>query len=241
MGKEDAKKKSSGQFPHSGHRQRVIKKYIEHGLDSFAEHEVLELLLFFSIPRIDTNEIAHSIINEYGSLKNVLEASPDELKAMSGVGDNSAALISLFRAVHEYINTSVTDKRIKFRDTSDLGAFCVNYFSKHVEESFIMLAMDSELNLKKVCRISKGTANETAFYSSKIVQKALNLHATTVVIAHNHPGGSTQPSTADLKLTLEIKKTMDGVRVDLLDHLICSNNFFTSLRERGLFDGAIVL
>ena len=220
---------------HSGHRKRVIKKYMEHGLDSFAEHEVLELILFFSIPRADTNSLAHEIINEFGSLQNVLNASPEDLAEINGVGEHSATLITLFRAVNEYKNKLFVKKKALY-DASDYGIYCMNYFADHIDESAIMLAMDSNHNLKKVSVISKGTFSETAFYADRIMKIALTLRAPIVVIAHNHPEGKLMPSSADKILTLKLHDLLSAVNIRLDDHIICNEKHFTSLRERGIFD-----
>ncbi len=234
-----SKKESSKKLPHSGHRQRVIKKYLEYGLSSFSEHEVLELILFFSIPRRDTNEIAHKIIDEFGSLENVLEASPEDFVNIEGVGEHSVALLSLFRAVYEYKNTKLYDKRVYFKNTFDIGMFCLKYFSQHNDESAILLAMDANFQLKKVSVISEGTVNQTAFYPAKIMKIALNLRAPLVVIAHNHPNGNVQPSGPDITLTKELNELLLSARIELMDHIICNDQFFTSLRERGYFDEKI--
>ena len=221
---------------HSGHRKRVINKFIEHGLDSFEEHEVLEMLLFFSVPRIDTNPLAHRLIEEFGSVQNVLSAEPQELKLVKGVGDNTAALISLFRNIRKYQNTQLIEKNIRFDATHEIGEFCVKYFSEHIDESAIMLSVDSKRRLKKVSVISTGTFSETAFYAEKIMKTALTVRAPLIVIAHNHPGGKLTPSTADKILTRQLYDLMDAVHIKLVDHIICNEKHFTSLRECGLFD-----
>lgn len=229
-------KKDINKLIHSGHRKRVINKFIEHGLDSFEEHEVLEMLLFFSVPRIDTNPLAHRLIEEFGSLQNVLSAEPQELKLVKGVGDNTAALISLFRNIRKYQNTQLIEKNIRFDATHEIGEFCVKYFSEHIDESAIMLSMDSKRRLKKVSVISNGNVNETYFDINKIMKDALNFRAAGVVVAHNHPNGILQPSSSDIILTKEIRDLLMGVHIQLIDHIICNERYFTSFNERGLFD-----
>lgn len=227
--------KSTKKSPHTGHRQRVIKKFMEHGLDSFAEHEVLELILFFAIPRADTNAIAHRIIDEFGSLQNVFDASAEDLTQIEGVGNNCATLISLFRAVSEYKN-KLYKKNIVLPDVADYGVFCKEYFADHVDESAIMLAFDSYHRLKKVAVISTGTFKETALYAEKIMKIALTLRAPIVVIAHNHPGGKLTPSTADKILTKRLQELLQAVHIKLEDHIICNETDFTSMFERGFLD-----
>ncbi len=236
MSIEVENKKDINKSIHSGHRKRVINKFIEHGLDSFEEHEVLEMLLFFSVPRVDTNPLAHRLIEEFGSLQNVLSAEPQELKLVKGVGDNTAALISLFRNIRKYQNTQLIEKNIRFDATHEIGDFCIKYFSEHIDESAIMLSMDSKRRLKKVSVISNGNANETYFDINKIMKDALNFRAAGVIIAHNHPNGILQPSSSDIILTKEIHDLLMGVHIQLIDHIICNERYFTSFNERGLFD-----
>lgn len=228
--------KNTNKSPHAGHRQRVFSKYLEHGLTPFEEHEVLELLLFFSIPRSDTNVLAHKLIEEFGSLENIIEASPEDLLSVEGVGKNTATLISLFRNVWEYKNTHLYSKRIRLCTTEEICRFCQKYFYNHVEEEAIMLLMDNSNRLKSLEHLSKGSVNETAFQPGKIVKKALLLKSPKVVIAHNHPGGVAEPSSSDKKLTKILYSIMKGANINLLDHIVCSGDFFTSFRQRGFFD-----
>lgn len=229
-------RKSNNKSPHAGHRQRVISKYLKHGLSSFKEHEVLEMILFFSIPRADTNVLAHRLLEEFGNLENVMEASPEDLLSVEGVGNNTATLIALLRDVWEYKNTHLYKKRIYLHNLEDVGRFCQKYFYDHVEEEAIMLALDSNNRLKCVESLSKGTVNETSFQPGRIMKKALLLKCPKIVIAHNHPGGSPAPSTSDKKLTKTLYALLKSANIYLLDHIVCSGNFFTSFRERGFFD-----
>lgn len=229
---KDVNKKS----PHAGHRQRVISKFLEYGLDSFYEHEVLEMILFFSIPRSDTNALAHNILEKMGSLENVLEATPEDLLSIPGVGKNTVALLTMLRSVWEYKNTKLYNKRIYLDNSYKICTFCLNYFSEHIEETAIMLLMDYNGRLKHVSTLSKGTVNQTAIYISQILKTALSLNATSVVISHNHPGGSAQPSVQDKIMTKKIYDVLKEVDIHLLDHVICDNSFFTSFRQCGFFN-----
>lgn len=219
---------------HSGHRQRVIDKYVNCGLKAFAEHEVLEMILYFSIPQADTNPLAHRLIDVFGSLENVLKASTDELMLVEGVGRRTATLITLFRSVDMYKDTVLKDNKPFFRQIYDIGKYCKNYFKSHIDESVVLLCMDNELNLKKFEVISNGTFNETAMYLGKIAQIALNSRAPLVFIAHNHPGGSLDPSPQDVHFTQKLYNLLDGMKITLCDHFICNKYHFISMAERGL-------
>lgn len=233
---ESKENKPAKKSLHAGHRQRVISKFTEYGLDTFAEHEVLELILFFSIARADTNPLAHVLLDKFGNLENVLNADPKDLMEVSGVGGNTAALISLIRSVNEYKNTKLYDKKVIFRNSYGYGTFCVKYFSDHVNEESIMLSVDTSMRLKAVTCISKGTSSRTAFDSAKMLKTALTFNAPGVIIAHNHPGGEPQPSVADLALTRKAYEMFESVDIKLIDHVICNEKYFTSLKERGLFE-----
>lgn len=219
---------------HLGHRQRIINKYIEHGLSSFSEHEVLELLLFFAIPRSDTNPLAHKILDEFGSLENVFNSTADDLLSIDGVGNNTATLLSLFRAVREYQNTHLVEKRVTLNSGNKICNFCFQYFKEHIDEEAIILALDSKFNLKKVSVISSGTATQTSFYADKILKIALNIRAPIIVLAHNHPSGTSKPSVEDKVLTARLYDILESVQIKLYDHVICNEKEYTSMREYGM-------
>lgn len=226
-------KKEKPKNIHQGHRQRVIDKLLSHGLESFSEHEVLELLLFFAIPRRDTNQLGHMLIEEFGSLHNVFKADPDDLQQVDGIGKNAAALIFLFRCLTPYLNRRFQEK-ICLADTTAAGQFCCQYFMSHAEESFIVLILDSNRCIKKVEVISYGTENETAFYPRKVLKAVIKHRANAIIIAHNHTGGNVQPSANDIKVTNEIIQLVEGIHVPVRDHLICCGQLFTSFAERGI-------
>lgn len=231
--KKPSNKKEKPQNIHQGHRQRIIDKLLEHGLEPFSEHEVLELLLFYAIPRRDTNALGHALIAEFGSLHNVFKADPSDLQQVDGIGKNAAALIYLFRCLTPYLNARFQEK-ICLADTTSAGLFCCSYFLEHVEESFIVLILDSNRCIKKIEVISHGTENETAFYPRKVLKAVIKHRANAIIIAHNHPGGNVQPSANDIKVTNEIIQLVEGINVPVRDHFICCGQVFTSFAERGI-------
>ncbi len=230
--KPQAKKKTPSNI-HQGHRQRMIDKLLAHGLDSFSEHEVLELLLFYAIPRRDTNALGHYLIEEFGSLHNVFKADPSDLQQIDGIGKNAAALIYFFRCLTPYLNARFQEKTC-LADTTSAGQFCCAYFMEHVEESFIVLILDSNRCIKKIEIISRGTENETAFYPRKVLKAVIKHRANAIIIAHNHTGGNVQPSANDIRVTNEIIQLVEGINVPVRDHFICCGQLFTSFAERGI-------
>lgn len=230
---DDSAEKAKPKNMHQGHRQRVIEKLLSYGLETFHEHEVLELLLFFAIPRRDTNHLAHMLIEEFGSLHNVFKADPDDLQQVDGIGKNAAALIYLFRCLTPYLNRRFQEK-IYLSNTTEAGQFCCQFFMEHVEESFIVLILDSNRCIKKVEIISHGTENETAFYPRKVLKAVIKHRANAIIVAHNHTGGNVQPSVNDIKVTNDIIQLVEGIHVPVRDHIICSGQLFTSFAERGI-------
>lgn len=218
---------------HKGHRQRVRDKFLKHGLDSFTEFEVLEFLLYYSIPYKDTNEIAHRLIDKFGSLNAVLEAEYYDLMEVNGISENSASLIVLYRELFKYVRTSKYAQ--KYLPTSSaVGQFCCDYFYNHVEESFILISMDSNRTVQCIDVISKGTENETAFYPRKIMKTIVKNRASSVIFAHNHPGENPEPSSYDLMLTNKFNIILKAIGIRLADHIICSGDRFVSISDKGL-------
>lgn len=218
---------------HSGHRARLYERYENLGLEGFAEHEVLEFLLYFVYKRRDTNPIAHRLINEFGSLEDVLKADISDLRDVKGVGDKSALLINFCRQLIIFLN-SYKKEGIPLPNKDVMGGFCTDYFKLHPEENFIVLILDAKRRLKKVAPISKGTENETAFYPRKVLKSVIKYRANTVAIAHNHTGNCVHPSDNDIRVTDKISKLLDGIGVPLIDHIVCCNDRYTSLAERGM-------
>ncbi len=217
---------------HKNHRQRVREKFIKFGLEPFSEIEVLEMLLYYSIPQRDTNVLAHRLLDKFGSLHGVLDADFNELVEVNGISDVSASLIMFHTELYKYLR--MNQETDIYLDTSKkVGDFCSKYFYNHTEENLILLSFDSKLKLKCVDVISKGTEVETAFYPRKIIKAIVKNKTNTVILAHNHPGGSTQPSANDIYITEVLSKMLKGIGVTVSDHIICSGEKFFSFSDAG--------
>lgn len=218
---------------HEGHRERVREKFLNYGLESFSEFEVLEMLLFYAIPYKDTNELAHALIDKFGSLKGVLDAEYYDIAEVKGIGEYSASLIVMFRELNKYMSTK--NYSDIFLDTSEkAGEFCQQYFKNHVEESFIIISMDMERRIKCIDVISSGTENETAFYPRKVMKAVVRNRANYIILAHNHPGSNPEPSANDLYITAIIEKLLHNIGVVVIDHIISTPKKFKSLSDKGL-------
>ena len=216
-----------------GHRERVRNRYLENGLESFREdYEVLELLLFYAIPYKDTKELAKNLIAYFGSFHAVLDASIVELQA-AGLTENTAAFLKLMPDVQSRYEQSKTRELTSIRSTADAGAVCCGMFRNQLEESVRMLCLDAAGKIVKRAEVSKGDVNAVHFPIRKIVETAVACKAVSVILTHNHPGGTMTPSREDLDATEAAKAALETVGVRLLDHLIVSEGDYCSLRENG--------
>lgn len=218
---------------HEGHRERLRARFLRDGLDDFEPHNVLELLLFYAIPRRDTNELAHRLIQAFGSVAGVLDASYEELIRIDGISANSACLLKLMTPLFRYYNTDKTDRRYIASTTEAAGAYLMDRYVGFTDEMVSLLCMDN------ICRVigfevlGKGGVNAVGFSSRRVMEAVLRTRATSVILCHNHPGGLALPSDQDIKATIRIKKLLDTVGVRLLDHIILVENDFISMADTG--------
>ncbi|MCD8215422.1 MAG: hypothetical protein LUC97_07270 [Clostridiales bacterium] len=226
---------------HAGHRKRVTARYIkEGGLDSFADHQILEFLLFYAYPQGDTNEIAHKILNEFGgSLTALLNADADEIKRRCGVTERTAALISLVSDIAG-IYVKRLNEQPKYLDTpARVRQYAVSRFigkTSDVETFYIICLTEKnkKMALIKDLVISSNSVNSIELSMKEVVEKVLDAKARYVILAHNHPGGNLGPSKTDLKTTSAIKNYLDPLGIKVLDHIIVSGDKCYSFAEHKL-------
>ncbi len=230
---DNKKKKVEIKSIHKGHRERVRNKFLKYGLESFTEIEALEFLLFYAIPYKNTNELAHALIDEFGSLENVLRADIHRLTSVKGISSNSAALIALFNEIYKHIHVNINFEGIFLNTAHRMGRFCCNYFMNHVNETLILISTDSNRKLKSVDVISEGTVSQTPVFYSKVIDMALKNKTSTVFIAHNHPGNNPNPSHNDIEDTKELANYLEKSGIELIDHIVCSGQEFVSMSDKG--------
>ncbi len=222
---------------HSGHRERLRQKIESAGIDALSPHEVLEYLLFYCIPRKDTNELAHKLIEEFGSLSSVLEASVSELEKINGISHASAVFLTSLPGVARYYLKDRWQDRIIIKDNLVLGSYLCDLFAGEKNEAFYVLSLDSQCGLIKTDLIYRGTINETPIYPRMIVETVLKNNAVAVVLAHNHPGGNLSASVADKEMTRTIVEILSALSVRVIDHIIVCGNRFSSMKSKGQFNG----
>ena len=216
---------------HKDHRKRLKNRFLSEGLDNFEVHNVLEFLLFFGIPQKDTNELAHELLDKFGSLSGVLEAPRSELLKFKDIGENTATLIQLIPPLSRIYLEDKIKERVAFDSTSAVGNYLLAKYRFRKDEMFSMLCLDQNCRLIKWVPISSGTINVTAVNTRKVVEAVMNTSANAVVLAHNHPAGLAVPSADDINSTIAIRKLIEPLGVTLLDHIIIANEDYVSLLE----------
>ena len=226
---------------HDGHRKRMRQRFLAEGLDQFTDVQILEILLFYCIARQDTNPIAHELLNHFGSLSQVLEAPVEELCKVDGIGENTAVFLKLITQVGRCY---LTDRASKSRILPTLDS-CAKYlqtffFGRNVETVYL-LCLDAKCKMLCCKKISEGDVNSTTLSVRKIVETALSTNASSVVLAHNHPGGLAVPSNVDVQTTLRIADALQAVDVHFIDHILVTDDDYVSLAQSGYtfpaFDG----
>lgn len=215
---------------YTGHRQRLRERFRNSGLSAFADHEIIEFLLTFAIPRRDVKNIAKLLLQRFGSIANVLDATPDELDSVDGVGENSIALIKLIRALNDkYMETPLVNNDV-LRSHEQLMDFLRLKLGNRRKECFFVLFLDKQRRLLHTVNVP-GTVDRVAVFPNEIAVETLRCHASSVIVAHNHPGGNLMPSEADMKVTQAIQMALSCIGVPLLEHYLISGDKYIRLLE----------
>ena len=218
---------------HDGHRQRLIQRFLEEDLDNFEPHNVLELLLFYAIPRKDTNELAHVLMDTFGSLKGVFDAPYEELIKVTGIGPNTAALLKLVPSLTRTYYSS--DARRIILDTSEKsGEYFLPYYIGQTEEVGRLACLDAGGKGISNQILHRGSANAAEVNIRKIVNIALRNNAMGVILAHNHPGGLPLPSEEDVATTKSIREALIPMGILLMDHIIVAGQDYVSMARSGI-------
>ncbi len=218
--------------PHSGHRKRMRERMLRRGAEAFADHELLELALFYALPRRDTNKLAHALIDHFGGLWQVLEADIPELSGFDGIGESAAVFLHLLKA----LPARAASRKGTAKPVLRTHARCVEYVRRllegHGEERLVLLCLDARLQLLRTAVLSEGSLNRAALNIRKLVEHVLRNRAACAVLAHNHPSGFALPSADDDSLTEAAFAALETVDVRLLDHIIVGENDIYSYKTQ---------
>lgn len=225
---------------HDGHREKMRRRFLSGGLEQFADHEALELLLYYAIPRRDTNPIAHALMDRYGSLSAVLAAPVEDLQKVEGIGENAAILLKLVPRLCGKARLADADRQELILNTaSRAGAYLLERFYGQRSEVIYQLCLDRKGKLLACKKLGEGSIASAALDIRKLVENAILHSASSVVLAHNHPSGVASPSVEDYAATDRSRAALETIGVALADHIIVADGDYVSLAESGYLEKSL--
>ena len=219
---------------HDGHRSRMRERFRKEGLEGFAPHEALELLLFYARARGDVNPLAHELLDSFGSIKGVLEARPEQLMAVKGVGEETATMLSLIVPLFRKYQECLCAERRILRNRVAAEEYCSALLAGLRTERLYVISISSAMTVLGQRAVGEGSLNEVPAYPRLVVETALNYNAFGVVLCHNHPGGIAEPSPDDVAATQNIEAVLRHLGIRLIDHIIVAGASTYSMSLHGL-------
>lgn len=216
---------------HSGHRKRFRDRFLS-SPDSFSKHELLELLLFYSLPQKNTNPIAHEILLKYDDIKDVLKADKEDLMAIKGVGENTACFLKLIGKLNSYLAEEEAED-IDFYNTERVTPYLLRVLGKEKYECFCIFYLSDKGRILKRELFTQGKTSSVSVHLPDIHKTCVLLNPSQIVFAHNHPSGDSTPSLADDDSTKSIKELAEFLKIRLCDHVIVGKDKIYSYREEG--------
>lgn len=224
-----------------GHRSRMRNRYLACGFSGFQEHEILEMLLFYALPRVNTNPIAHCLLNTFHSLSGVMDADITELKKIPGIQDQAAIFLKmmpdLFRCYQLSKEKEEANRvKLEIEQKAFMTAHLRNLYTGVSREQVALILLDNSMQIIEQCFVSEGFTNLVSISIRKIVEIALKNNAVFVILAHNHPAGSAAPSREDMYVTKQLYNALRYLDITLQDHYILGKNMILSMREHGFWE-----
>ena len=227
MNKEEWQKKGAG------HRQRLGDRFLERGLDGFSDAEILELLLSFGTPRSDCKEPARAAIEKFGSLSAVIEEPLSGLQKIKGIGPKNGFAVHFIQAVaRRYLKDRLQGKRY-LHSSLEVRDYLNHAMRGLKKEVFTVIYLDSSHAILDSETVAEGTINVNTVYPRELIKQALQKNAAAMIVAHNHPSGSLEPSAQDMQLTRTLCLLGNMMQVQLLDHIIIGNGSY-SFADQGM-------
>lgn len=220
---------------HKNHRKRVKDRFLSEGLSSFADHEILELLLFYAIPQGDVNPLGHRLLDKFSTPKAVFDASLEELCSVEGMGYHSSVLIKMIPHLAQYYaSLSLRDKK-QLATSYDAGTYVCGKIGCLKSEVFSVICLDSQKNILAFEILEEGTVSDANVHPRKVVECALRHNCAAVILAHNHPSGGAYASENDRRITRQLCTILEGIGIDVVDHIIAASaEKFISMSDSGL-------
>ena len=220
--------------PHLGHRQRMKQRFVSNGVDSFLDHEILELLLTYAIPRKDTKPLAWQLIKRFGSLSEVLDADEISLTDVDGIGPQTAQFLKLMRGVIKKYMHADLPQHISMKNPQEVLDYCQASLAGKQEEFLEVLLLSVRFTLKSARIIATGSIDQIIIEPRQILRWALKENAAAIILVHNHPSGDPSPSPEDIQMTRQIVQAAQLLNIQVLDHLIVSKGTYYSFLAHGI-------
>ncbi|CAN2041226.1 DNA repair protein RadC [Candidatus Magnetomoraceae bacterium gMMP-15] len=225
--------KNTKQHKGTGHRQRLREKFLCSGLDGFHDYEVIELLLTLATPRKDCKETAKSALKRFQTLQGVLDASPESLQEIKGIGPNNLFGIKLVKAVSERYMEKKLISKDPIRSSRELFDYLHHSISNKNKECFMVIFLDAQNKVISVKTLFEGTLTASCVYPREVVKEALKQHAAALVFAHNHPSGETRPSKEDIAITKDLIFACRLMGITVHEHIIVGGSSYFSFADQG--------
>lgn len=216
---------------HTGHRERMKAEFLVRGLEGWPDHRVLELLLFYTIPQGDVNDLAHELVERFGSLAGVLDASVEELKKVKGVGDHTAVFLRMLPAVLGRYQGARTRLSAIINSPEEAYAWLEPYFFGARNEMVYVLCMDGKRQVLGVRKVAEGSIELAEVNTRRIAEEAIGLRAAQIYVAHNHVSNLAIPSQADWLTTDTLRGALRPIGIELIDHLVFVDGDMVSLKD----------
>ncbi len=216
---------------HTGHRERMKAEFLARGLEGWPDHRVLELLLFYTIPQGDVNDLAHELVERFGSLAGVLDASVEELKKVKGVGDHTAVFLRMLPAVLGRYQGARTRLSAIINSPEEAYAWLEPYFFGARNEMVYVLCLDGKRQVLGVRKVAEGSIELAEVNTRRIAEEAIGLRAAQIYVAHNHVSNLAIPSQADWLTTDTLRSALRPIGIELIDHLVFVDGDMVSLKD----------
>lgn len=225
---------------HDGHRKRLRERFRLEGLEGFQPHEVLELLLFYGRARGNVNPLAHRLLETFGSLRGVLEAPPEQLMSVDGVGEETATLLSMMVPMFRRYELCLCQQTKKLKRFGDVTAYCKALLTGLGKERFYVISVTAQMKVLGHRLINEGSLSEVAANPRMVAETALHQNAYGVILCHNHPGGEALPSIGDVDATVDLEAVLAKLGIALVDHIIVSDTDTYSMIQHGDYVCSII-
>ena len=215
---------------HDKHRERMREKYVKGGLENLPDHEVLEMLLYKCKKRGNTNDTAHLLLNRFGSFSGVLDADYDELMSVDGVGAVSATFITMIpKILRRYALDKEKHTGTVYNTEEKIGDYLVNHFIGATREHVELLMFDASMRMVDHVTLHNGAVNSSDINAEKVAEYVFSRKVSSFILAHNHPGGSTEPSDEDIFITLKIRSAFEELGREMLEHYVVAEGKYRGI------------